>query len=271
VISGVNLNPKVSIVVPVFNEPEHVVLQSLISLASQTFSEFECLIVDDSTIPESARVCRDFCLQDNRFRYVHPATRLGLAGSLNLGISLAKGELIARFDSDDICMSDRLQLQVAFMETHLDVGVLGGSLEIMDDECKTLSFRNYPLEHLEIERKFHTINAIAHPTVMVRKCIFEAYGGYLPAYRYAEDLELWLRLLKHGVKFANLDVVLVRYRQQNNRRDAVHWQFNLLARIRNFSSAHMAHRTFGICAIAVFMILPSRLQERIFRFMLLSH
>lgn len=258
------LKPQVTVVVPAFNESSVVLAQSLSSLASQSFTDFECLVIDESTDPASAKACREFCEQDNRFRYVHPETRLGLAASLNLGISLAQGDLIARFDSDDVCMPDRLERQVAFMAIHPNVGVLGGGLEIIDESGSTLAFREYPAEHVAIERKFQMTNSIAHPTAMVRKQIFDKFGGYDPSFRFSEDLELWLRLLHRGVCFANLQVVLVRYRQQTTYRNTEHFRFNIRARMRNFRFRQLPFRVLGICTLVVFSHLPAALQERVF-------
>lgn len=257
------LRPVVSVVVPAFNESAYVLSQSLGSVASQTFGEFECLVIDESTDPASARACQEICEQDKRFRFVHPEKRIGLGASLNLGITLAKGDLIARFDSDDVCMPDRLERQVAFMAAHPDVAVLGGGLEIISEDGKTLAFRDYPTDHASIERRFQMMTPIAHPTVMMRKHIIEEFGGYDSNFRFAEDLDLWLRLLNRGVRFANLQEVLVRYRQQNTRRDPKHWRFNLRARTRNFSMRQLPRRVLGIGAMAVWGSLPAAVQERV--------
>ncbi len=255
--------PEVTVVIPAFNEPRDVLALSLGSVAAQTFTDFECLVVDESTDPASAAACRDFCERDKRFRYVNPETRIGLAASLNLGISLARGELIARFDSDDVCLPNRLALQVAYMTAHPYVEVLGGGLEIISDAGKTLAFRDYPEDHATIERRFQTTTPIAHPTVMVRKHIFDQHGGYDSSFRFAEDLDLWLRLLNQGVQFANLKEVLVQYRQQNTRRNPGHWRYNLRARTRNFSTRELPMRLVGICAIALWGGLPGVVQERV--------
>lgn len=255
---------KVSLVVPAFNETRDVLALSLGSIAAQSFSNFECLVIDESTDPESISACHDFCVQDKRFRYVHPEMRLGLAASLNLGISLAQGDLIARFDSDDVCMPSRLALQVAFMHTHPDVDVVGGGLEIISADGKTIAFRDFPLDHATIERRFQTMTPIAHPTVMVRKSVFLEHGGYDPTFLFAEDLELWLRLLNRGVRFANMKEVLVRYRQQNTCRNPIHWRYNLRARRRNFSIRQLPMRVLGICGMSVWGILPSGVQEHLY-------
>ena len=84
--------PRVSVIVPAFNESVTVLEESLASLMDQTFDDFECIVVDESTHPDLAQACESICARDARFRYVHPSQRLGLPGSLNLGISIARGE-----------------------------------------------------------------------------------------------------------------------------------------------------------------------------------
>jgi glycosyltransferase involved in cell wall biosynthesis len=170
------MKPQVSIVVPAFNESPEIIEQSLLSIAAQSLNDFECLVIDESTDPASVKACRDFCDRDARFQRVTPDRRLGLAASLNLGISMAKADLVARFDSDDICMPERLALQVTYMQQHPDVGVLGGKLELMDESGKTLAFREYPYGHDAIERRFQTTTPIAHPTVMMRRILIFGSG-----------------------------------------------------------------------------------------------
>ncbi len=265
------VKPKVSIIIPSFNESERILEQSFASLVSQSFGDFECLVIDESTDLFIAKSCKRLCEQDKRFSYIHPEKRIGLAASLNLGISKAKGDLIARFDADDLCMPNRLELQVSFMDSYPDIDILGGGLEIMNEEGKTLAFRQYPSDHSRIERRLLTTTAIAHPTVMMRKNIIDRFGGYDSSFRFSEDLDLWLRLINRGVKFANLSEVLVRYRQQTTHRNPLHWRFNLRARTKNMSMRHLPLRVFGICAIAVWGSLPGSIQKRIYSYMLLRN
>lgn len=261
--------PFVTFVVPAFNEPVEVIRRSLDSVAAQTLPDFECIVVDESTDPVAAEAARALCARDSRFQYVHPETRIGLPASLNLGIAMARAPLIARFDSDDICQPERLQRQVAFMDAHPEIGVLGGGLEIMDEAGQSLAFRSYPADHAGIERKLQTTTAIAHPTVMIRKALIEQHGGYDPSFRFAEDLDLWLRLINRGVRFANLSDMLVRYRQQHTSRNPRHWEFNLRARRRNFAMRYLPQRLLGLCIFAVWGKVPVTMQQRVFRRLLL--
>lgn len=261
--------PRVSLVVPAFNEPPEILRQSIASITAQSFADFECLLVDESTDPASIDAAIALCDADPRLHRVVPAERIGLAASLNLGIEHARGDYIARFDADDVCYPERLALQVAYLDAHRDVDVLGAGLELITPTGETVAFRAYPPRHVMIARRMHLTTAIAHPTVMARRAAIVAAGGYDPAFRFAEDLDLWLRLLNRGVRFANLGAPLVRYRQDVTRRRSDHWRYNLLARRRNFALSHALQRIMGIGALSVWTHTPPGLQEVIFRKLIL--
>lgn len=261
--------PFVTVVVPSFNEPPHIVRASLESIRAQAFTDFECIVVDESTRPELANACRAVCDEDRRFIYLHPTERLGLPKSLNLAISQARGQLIARFDSDDMCTPERLALQVAFLQAHPEISVVGGSLDIISREGKFLANRCYPQTPTAIAKGMQLTTTIAHPTVMFRKTAIERHGGYNPDFSFAEDLDLWLRWMNAGLLFANLPQVLVQYRQDNTHRDQLHWRFNLRARTSNFCRKHLVRRVIGIACIATWAVMPEKVQEQIFKAMVL--
>jgi glycosyltransferase involved in cell wall biosynthesis len=262
--------PLVTVVVPSFNEDPHIVRASLESIRAQSFTHFECFVVDESTRPELADACRSICAEDNRFTYFHPTERLGLARSLNLAIGRARGQLIARFDSDDVCMPERLELQVAFLRAHPEISVVGGAMDIIGTNGRFIAHRSYPKSSIEIASAMQLTNAIAHPTVMFRKEVIDRFGGYNPDYRYCEDLDLWLRWMNAGLLFENLPQVLVQYRQDNTRRNQLNWRYNLRVRLSNFSHRHLIRRIIGITCIAAWVVVPGKLQEQIYKLILLS-
>jgi glycosyltransferase involved in cell wall biosynthesis len=255
----------VSIVVPIFNERPELLRNSLESLQRQTFAAFECLIIDDSTERQTSALCESFCILDSRFKHIHPPARLGLAASLNLGIQNARGLLIARHDGDDESVSERLELQMRFLTSEPNVDVLGGNMEIVDRDAKVTHLRHYPTRHSQISARMHFTTAIAHPTVMMRRASVVRAGGYRPEFRYSEDLDLWLRLLNAGARFANLDAVLVRYRQPLFTRPNANWRLNLKARIKNFGTSQLLLRIAGIIMIAIFACIPTAVQAQIYR------
>ena len=261
--------PSVTVVIPSFNEDPHIVRASLASIRAQTFANYECIVVDESTKPELAEACRAVCAVDPRFIYIHPQERLGLPKSLNLAIGKASGQLIARFDSDDVCIPERLALQVEFLQSHPEISVVGGALDIINTEGQLLAHRRYPQSAIEIARGMQLTTTVAHPTVMYRKVAVEQHGGYNTEFRFSEDLDLWLRWMNAGLQFANLPQVLVQYRQNNTRRRSGHWRFNLKARISNFSAQHLVRRIIGIACIASWVVMPNKLQDLIFKALIL--
>lgn len=266
------MTPKISCIIPCFNESHDVLGASLASILNQTYANFECLIIDESTNAETMKVCKEICSLDPRFYYFHPPKRLGLAGSLNLGIEKARGEFIARFDSDDICSPNRFALQIKFLSENAEIGVVGSSLNIIDSEGRSINHRPYSADHSDIEKKFIFSNGIAHPTVMFRKSLLSISGGaYDPTFRYAEDLEFWLRLLNCNIKFANLPEPLVQYRQQYTNRSRDNWKYNLKARIKNYSAPYRFKKIIGIIGVALWMHLPKKIQRFLFQFIQLRN
>lgn len=268
-IGIVTPKPRVSFIVPSFNEDSEIIRESLQSVMSQSFTDFECIVIDESTDPACALACEQLCATDHRFIYVKPPQRLGLAASLNLALQIAKADWVARFDSDDICMPDRIALQMNYLEVHPETDVLGGGLEIIDDLGRNLAFRDYPLNNRAIAHKLQFTTPLAHPTVIFRRKLILEVGGYDKSFRFAEDLDLWLRLLNRNASFANLNKILVRYRQQNSRRNRQHWHFNLRARLKNFSRQFFFRRVTGILIMAVWSSLPMHLQEFVSKCVLL--
>ena len=113
-------------------------------------------------------------------------------------------------DADDVAMPRRLELQMHFMETHPDVGVLGGAFELIDAAGKRLGVSLLPSEDHEIRRMLLDSTAFLHPSVLISRSALERVGGYRKV-KYAEDYDLWLRLAEQ-TKLANLQEVIHQYR-----------------------------------------------------------
>jgi len=262
--------PLVSVIVPTFNEPPGRLALSFESLIAQTYANFEVLVVDESTDPALAEACDTLCRRDARFRRLRPPRRLGLAGSLNLGLSEARGPYIARFDGDDLCHPERLEAQVRFLDAHLDVDLLGSAMEIIDSDGAVHALRRYPLTHDAIALRMQFTNAFAHPTMMMRQSVLGRHGGYDASFDCAEDLELWLRLLGLGARFANLSEPLVRYRQVSSDRRAQNWSQNLRARTRHLSPKLLPARLAGLAVVALWALTPPPLRRAIYRLSILT-
>ena len=256
----------VSIIIPIYNVDPIILSKSFESISSQSFKSFEVILIDDSTKSETSDFCLQYCKSDTRFSYIKPTQKLGLVNSLNLGIQRAKNDIIARFDSDDICYEDRISKQVEFLKNNLDIDILGGYIEVINSDYKHLYIRKYPVSHSEIVKSMQIFCPIAHPTVMYKKAVLQRVGYYDDNFKYAEDIDLWLRLLSIGAKFSNLNTPLIKYRQDTLVRSKEHYKYFLNARIKNFNLKYFPRNIFGITILLFVIYMPTFILDIYYKF-----
>jgi glycosyltransferase involved in cell wall biosynthesis len=202
------LPPRISVLMCVYNGQDYLA-DAVQSVLHQTFGDFEFLIVNDGSTDRSAAILSSF--GDQRIRIIDNGNNLGLIRSLNIGLDAAKGEFVARMDADDICTPDRFQKQIAFFDSHPDVGICGSWLSIIDKQ----EVYKFPLTHDEIKLAMLGYNPVAHPSVMLRSSALNRSGmRFDPDFPDAEDYELWTRVVL-TTRFANLPETLLRYRKHD--------------------------------------------------------
>jgi len=135
----------------------------------------------------------------------------GIVSALNLGIAVAKYELIARLDSDDLVIPERFLKQVEFLDNFNGVVCVGTQLTFVDEAGIEFGYTNYPTRHSDILERMKYQNCIGHPSVMFRKSSVQQIGGYREFLTGSEDYDLWLRLSEIG-KLSNLPLKLTKYR-----------------------------------------------------------
>ncbi|NTW32421.1 MAG: glycosyltransferase [Bacteroidetes bacterium] len=169
--------------------------------------------------------------------YIYKTDVQHLSFSLAIGLHYAKGEFIARMDSDDISTPDRLELQVEYMINNPDIIVLGTCYELIDYKGHPIKKISLPLYNNDIRRTFIIGNPICHPSVMFRRKEIIDIGGYLGDI-YAQDYDLWARLaMNKKYKFANLKKICLQYRVQgsgNARKSRLAYASMAGAQFRNF-------------------------------------
>lgn len=178
------------------------------SILSQSFADFELLIIDDASKDDSISVAEFYT--DPRIRLVRNDKNLGLAPSLNKGLDLARGEYVARMDCDDVSITDRLSMQIDLMDTHPDIGICGTWIRLFGDHPgEIVRYYTDP----DFNRSLLLFDPpVAHPSVMIRKSAFARYGLYYnESFRHAQDFELWVRASEY-VKISNVPRVLLQYR-----------------------------------------------------------
>lgn len=200
----------VSVILPVFNCQAYVG-EAIESILNQKFRDFEFLIIDDgSTDGTQAELVKYI---DPRIRHLRHENR-GLAATLNTAIGLARGKYIVRQDQDDISMPDRIEKQVAFMEAHLECGLLGTWAQIIEGDRLVERFHRHPTDPSVLRYQLLFNNPFVHSSVMLRKSVLEETGGYSidPERQPPEDYELWSRIIR-SAGVANLPEVLLYYRE----------------------------------------------------------
>ena len=201
--------PPLTVFTPFYQANPTYFDETIVSVLSQSFGDFEYLMINDGTIEDARRIEKRF--RDPRIRIITSSTPLGLSGSRNAGLRHAHADLIAFIDSDDFCEPERLQKQMDFMRANPDHVLVGTALRYIDEKSQTIGHRYYPQTDSEIKARIVAMNCVAQPSVMARRQALIDAGGYTPEFPAAEDYALWLRLARFG-KFHNLQEQLVAYR-----------------------------------------------------------
>ncbi len=188
--------------------------EAIESILAQTFRDFDFIIVDDGSTDGSLAILQRHARNDPRIRLISRPNK-GLAASLNEAAAAAgDSPLLARMDSDDIALPQRLELQVAAMRSDPELLALGANIEYIDQDGRPLLTSRQPLDTAGIDDyQFRSMMAgMFHPTVVMRAEAFHAVGGYRADLRQSQDIDLWLRMSEIG-RLGNLPDVLLRYRQ----------------------------------------------------------
>lgn len=206
----------VAILMPIVDrDPPAHVRTAIESLQGQTYRPIDIHLMLSGPLPPELETAVNRYATDARFHLHRVPERRPVGVNLNglLDLTLGRYDYYARMDSDDEALPERIAKQVAYMEAHPEVDVLGGAIVDMDERGRELKHVRYPLAHDGIVRMFRTRTPLAHPTVLFRPSFFDKAGRY-PA-RPLEDGLYWMRAIIRGCRFANLPDVLVRLRRSD--------------------------------------------------------
>jgi glycosyltransferase involved in cell wall biosynthesis len=212
--------PRLSVLLPCRDAAEHLA-QAVRSLTLQTFRDFEVVAVNDGSRDRTGEALEQWAANDDRVRVVH-LERVGLAQALQQGARLCRGELLARADADDVAHPRRFAEQVEFLSARPEISAVGTQVRYFPHEEVGWGARRYQgwLNGLSdpesVARDVFVECPIAHPTLMVRRSVFEQVGGYR-VNGWPEDYDLILRLHVAGARLANLPRVLHFWREGNHR------------------------------------------------------
>ncbi len=208
--------PKVTVLMPVYNGEKYL-KETIESILNQTFIDFEFLIIDDGSIDATEEIIKSFL--DPRINYVKNNENLKIISTLNKGLSLSKGRYIARMDADDICVSNRLEKQVKFLENNPSIGLIGSDYISFGTINKSI---HYPSQYEDLKFSALFYNPFCHPSIMMRKDIITKYNlSYNSAFLHLEDYKLWTEFLII-CNCQNITEELISYRTHPNQISKVH-------------------------------------------------
>jgi glycosyltransferase involved in cell wall biosynthesis len=199
----------ITVLVPVYNAGKFL-RPALDGILNQSWRDFELLIIDDASTDKSWETI--FSYQDKRIRALKNERNLGIAATLNKGLELASGELIARYDPDDLSHQDRLKTQIETFEQNKDAIAVFSRARLIDEKNRLIGWVRTPTNIQAIRWDLCFQNTLLHGSVMFRKqFVWEKLGGYR-LLRTCEDYDLWSRIIRNHGKIIVLKENLVDYR-----------------------------------------------------------
>ena len=203
----------------------------------------------------------------NKLEIVSLSENVGLATALNEGLKYCKCDLVARMDSDDVCLPERLALQLSLFESQESIDVVGGYAIEIDALENRGRLRKMPVFHKEIVSSMWACSLI-HPTVMFKKNRIMSLHGYNASLRRRQDYDLWFRCVRHGLIFHNLPYPLILYRFDQSSHNKQSIGFALEQGIIGFKGTGMIQLTWWkrvACFLPLFRsLLPSSLQHSLY-------
>ena len=209
--------------------------EALLSVSKeQTVKPAQIVVVEDGPVPKDIEHAIEDAIKASpecEFTVIRKPQNAGLAAALNTGLKACKYEWVARMDSDDISLPNRFETQLAYIENHPQVDVIGGSIaEFTNTPGDMQSERHVGLDMKAIRKMAKSRTPMNHVSVMYKKSVVEKAGNYCENFGKLEDYKLWVDLLGHHAVLANVDDVLVYVRTGNgfitrrsNRREIVDW------------------------------------------------
>lgn len=225
--------PKVSVIMPAYNA-EKTVAQAINSVTGQTFGDFELIVIDDCSKDNTVGVIEDLAKNDERIVLLKNETNSGVAKTRNYGVSMAKGELIAFLDSDDMWRADKLEKQLVIFEKNTDAVISYTASSFIDSEGNPYSY----VMQAEEKTDYKTLlkkNLLSCSSVMIKTEVMK--GIRMPNDSMHEDYYVWLTVLKNTKYAYGVNEPLLIYRLSANSKSS--------NRLKSAKMLYNAYRAVG--------------------------
>ena len=199
---------EISVIMSVYNESYSDINAAVDSIINQTFTEYEFIIIIDNPMRQEMKIILEE--KDPRIRVYINEVNMGLAKSMNRAVAYSKGRFLARMDADDISLPDRLRKEYLVMKD-MEYCLVCTGYEFIDENGKNLGIKSGHITSKLLVAGLPYDNTIHHPTVMMRKDVFEQVGGYRN-FPCSQDYDLWLRMSEYDSRMYYIDEVLFKYR-----------------------------------------------------------
>lgn len=249
-----------------YNSEKYLAL-AIDSLLQQSYSNFELILFDDASSDNTRNIIKEYAEKDSRIIPLYNDQNRGLTANLNQGIKQSKGIYIARMDADDISLPERFEKQVCFLDNNPEIDLLGTYAIDIDDFDKEIHLRMMPQQHQEIIHLLPKANPITHSSVMFRKESFKKIDFYNESYRTTQDYEMWFRAAGIGLKFHNLNEVLLKYRMDSNytsRKSLKYRFYDCQLRLHGFKYINLPYYLYFYAFIPILLgLIPKKLYFKI--------
>ena len=201
--------PALSVIMPTYNA-ERYLEKSIESVLGQTFENFEFIIIDDGSEDNSFQIAEKYAERDERIK-LYKQMHCGVAITLNKGIAIAKADIIARQDADDISDKRRFEKQINYLSNHPEIYLLGTNAVLINEKDQVIRNLNFKSSNEELQKEIRDNNPFIHGSVMIRKDCFEKVGMYREQFILCQAYDMWLRISEQ-FQIGILDSKLYYYR-----------------------------------------------------------
>ncbi|QOG30494.1 glycosyltransferase [Enterococcus casseliflavus] len=207
----------ISVILSIYNENILWIDQAIKSILKQTYKNIELIIIlDNPKNFDAHKLLLELEKKDKRIILVFNEINIGLAKSLNIGLSIAKGDYIARMDADDISYNNRFEVQMNYFKNYSELDMISASVDYINESDEfTDQNSNKLFTPRQIKKLLPIYNMLIHPTYIMKREVMENLKGYR-IFDTSEDYDFSLRALSEGYTIIHISDKLLKYRRRSN-------------------------------------------------------